>query len=439
LQYNAPYGVSDTNAPYINGNPATGTQGSIPPAASIEYPQREIVNFITKSVLTATNADLFQLAKAVQSGRVNYALDQGSPNQIAITPVVPIASYQVGQHFLIKMAYGNTSHVTVNISGVGNAPVIHLDQTPLNPWELTAGQLIEIAYDGANWQMISGGAVGGGAVTLTAPQHIYVNVNTGDDNLYDGTSATVGSGISGPFKTIQKALATMAKYNLGGWSFYIHVADGTYANSSPIDFPRPNGSGTVYLVGNATNPAACQIFNTGQGSCFRPQQGGTWSIDGFSYRATAAAPGDGGGGIWASNAAYINLVNSSWGPCPGTHFVCGPSASALLSGTHTITGGAVAHHHAYENGTLLNNTIGGGPSSYEPILNITAPVTMTQFVLATNGGQARPLWQSITGAANVTANKYNAVLNGVIDVQSRGASYLPGNAPGVTGSGGQYQ
>ncbi|MHC2399095.1 hypothetical protein ACVMGC_003639 [Bradyrhizobium barranii subsp. barranii] len=30
MKYNQPYGVSDPKAPYINGNPATGQQGSIP-------------------------------------------------------------------------------------------------------------------------------------------------------------------------------------------------------------------------------------------------------------------------------------------------------------------------------------------------------------------------------------------------------------------------
>jgi hypothetical protein len=46
MQYNQPYGISDTNASYINGNPSTGTMGSIPPAFSIEHPQREIVTVI---------------------------------------------------------------------------------------------------------------------------------------------------------------------------------------------------------------------------------------------------------------------------------------------------------------------------------------------------------------------------------------------------------
>jgi hypothetical protein len=46
LLYNAPFGNSDNDASYVNGNPSTGTMGSIPPAASIEHPQREIVKVI---------------------------------------------------------------------------------------------------------------------------------------------------------------------------------------------------------------------------------------------------------------------------------------------------------------------------------------------------------------------------------------------------------
>ena len=46
VEYNAPYGSVDLNAPYINGNPVTATPGSVIPAAGVEYDQREIINAI---------------------------------------------------------------------------------------------------------------------------------------------------------------------------------------------------------------------------------------------------------------------------------------------------------------------------------------------------------------------------------------------------------
>ncbi len=45
MDYIPPVGGA-ADAPYIDGNPNTCTEGSIPPAAAIEYPMREIVNAI---------------------------------------------------------------------------------------------------------------------------------------------------------------------------------------------------------------------------------------------------------------------------------------------------------------------------------------------------------------------------------------------------------
>jgi hypothetical protein len=77
MLYNAPYGAAGNNDPYVNGNPTTGTMGSIPPAASIEFPQREIVaviqyaadngliDFNNVPCGSPSNGDLTQLLKAI--------------------------------------------------------------------------------------------------------------------------------------------------------------------------------------------------------------------------------------------------------------------------------------------------------------------------------------------------------------------------------------
>lgn len=67
MKYNQPFDQTNPDAPYVNGNPGAGIQGSIPPAASLEYPQREIVNAITAAGLTPTNGDLTQLWQAMQA------------------------------------------------------------------------------------------------------------------------------------------------------------------------------------------------------------------------------------------------------------------------------------------------------------------------------------------------------------------------------------
>lgn len=57
---------ANADAAYVNGNPATGQAGSIPPAESWEHPMRELVHLISDAGLTPTHSDLQQVRKAVE-------------------------------------------------------------------------------------------------------------------------------------------------------------------------------------------------------------------------------------------------------------------------------------------------------------------------------------------------------------------------------------
>jgi hypothetical protein len=66
MKYVQPYGVTDENAGYIDGNPALGVEGSAVPAKAIEHPMREIVYLITQAGLTPDEAKLTQVYEAIQ-------------------------------------------------------------------------------------------------------------------------------------------------------------------------------------------------------------------------------------------------------------------------------------------------------------------------------------------------------------------------------------
>jgi hypothetical protein len=79
MQYNQPLDQPTLpNAPYIDGNPNAGIQGSIVPAASIEFDQREVVEVISRANIRGykdfsdtpcavpANSDLMQLRKAIE-------------------------------------------------------------------------------------------------------------------------------------------------------------------------------------------------------------------------------------------------------------------------------------------------------------------------------------------------------------------------------------
>ena len=58
MKYVQPYGISDPEAPYINGDPSQARMGSIPPAEAFEHPMRELVAVIDYSKLVPNGDDL---------------------------------------------------------------------------------------------------------------------------------------------------------------------------------------------------------------------------------------------------------------------------------------------------------------------------------------------------------------------------------------------
>jgi hypothetical protein len=79
MKYNQPLDQPNTpDAPYVDGSPGAGIQGSIVPAASVELDQREVVEVISRAnsrgykdfsdtlCAPAANTDLMQLRKAIE-------------------------------------------------------------------------------------------------------------------------------------------------------------------------------------------------------------------------------------------------------------------------------------------------------------------------------------------------------------------------------------
>ena len=153
MKYNQPYGIEDLDAPYINGDPSIGRAGSIPPAESIEYDQREIVNFITASGITPSNSDLNQLTKAVQTGKVIYGTDTGTANAMVAAFNPPIAALTPGLTVRIrKIGSKNTGATTLNV-GTGVNNVRRASGAVLSDNDLPASIVAEMIWDGAVWQL----------------------------------------------------------------------------------------------------------------------------------------------------------------------------------------------------------------------------------------------------------------------------------------------
>jgi hypothetical protein len=148
MKYNQPYGMPEEttlySVPFINGNPSTGTMGSIPPAASIEYDQREIIaviqwaydhgyrDYAAQLCAAPTNADLTQLLKAIfgimnsrllQAPR-DYYVDgvSGSDSNDGLSAAKPFKTLQKAQNTLVTYNL-NGFNVNIHVSPATYAPL----------------------------------------------------------------------------------------------------------------------------------------------------------------------------------------------------------------------------------------------------------------------------------------------------------------------------
>jgi hypothetical protein len=237
MKYIQPYGVSDENAPYINGDPSIGRAGSIPPAASIEYPQREIVGFITDSGLTPVNEDLRQLSKSVQSGKVIYGIDTGTANAMVAALNPPVVALNPGLTVRIKkIGSKNTGPATLDV-GTGVNQIKRASGALLNDNDLPAGIITELIWDGSVWQIANFQGTGIAETINNYAINIPYAVDSGTVNAMVASFTPAVTALSAGLMVLVKA----ANKNTGATTLTITGGVGTKAVVRPDGTPLQNG------------------------------------------------------------------------------------------------------------------------------------------------------------------------------------------------------
>jgi hypothetical protein len=172
MDYSQPYGTPNpppgTFPRYINGNPVTGTEGSIPPATTFDENQIEIVNVILNAGLTPSHTDLTQLWQAIQAllaqGYITTAVTKTVHGSGADFPDL-IEAMEWVSRFIITQ----TGSVTFMVAA--------------GKWTYT--QTVEIDHQQAHRISIQGGALLG-----ATPQPGNISV-TGYYNSTDGSNQII--------------------------------------------------------------------------------------------------------------------------------------------------------------------------------------------------------------------------------------------------------
>lgn len=103
---------------------------------------------------TAINSVDAQIPSAIQNSSWRYAHDTGSANAyaVALTPAPVLAD---GLSLFFKAAHANTGASTLALNGGSAKAITKNGGTALSGSEIAANQIVQVVYDGTEFQLIS--------------------------------------------------------------------------------------------------------------------------------------------------------------------------------------------------------------------------------------------------------------------------------------------
>lgn len=155
--------------------------------------QEELVRLIELCGGDPSNADFTQVAKAIQSGALNFALATGTANAWVIDlPLAPLA-YAAGRVLNIIAPATNTSTtVNANISTLGNRRIKKADGTDPAVGDLVSGRVYATIDDGTSIRVLT---TLPSDTRTTVAQTIPVGGDwTWSQSLTNGTQSAIGGG-----------------------------------------------------------------------------------------------------------------------------------------------------------------------------------------------------------------------------------------------------
>lgn len=403
MQYNQPFGITDPNASYINGNPAAGIEGSIPPAAAFEFPMRELVALITNAGFTPSNADLAQLTRAVRQG-VNFgiaATTGDNPNVLTLTNAfLPLDQYRNGLTLRVEIPAVNTGPVTLNVDNLGAINVLRNNGSALSAGDLPGGSVMELVYFNGNFQTVNfQGFTSQQTNNNNFTFFIPYCVDTGTANnvvapFSPVITGTLVAGGNGGFITVKLA------------NSFTGAAQITVNALAAVPITRPDGtpiqqgdavagevvillfSGGAYQLIGAL-PAASSAFGALKGfQVF--QSSGTYNPSAGAKVGLAFATGGGGGGGVALSCGGGGAAGST---CAILFIISGSQVVIIGAGGAGNTAGFASSAAGSTGGTTTFGSLlvapggQGAPGSDEPGYG-SVPTTGTLRLAGGDGGTA---------------------------------------------------
>lgn len=112
---------------------------------------------VTAAFLNAINNQRHTGEAVDGAGALDYAPDAGAANAYAITLSPVLTGHVTGMPIYFKALNANTGASTLNVNGLGAVAIKKHGSLALAAGDIAAGQIVAVAYDGTNYQILGGG------------------------------------------------------------------------------------------------------------------------------------------------------------------------------------------------------------------------------------------------------------------------------------------
>ena len=261
---------------------------------------------------------------------------------------------------------------------------------------------------------------------VTATYNLYVNGSTGNDSNAGTSSGTA-------FATISRAIRAAYDLDLRTSTVQINVADGSYTETlyfygPPVWSSGPTAQLTapIKIVGNTTTPANVTVTNDSAGGPIRLRSGAIAQFEGlrfvsFTTSCTALDVQNAGSHAIIGNCQFAQFAS-------GNHLFASDGGTISVISSYSISAGAATHYHATEHSYIrVYNS---------PTVTLTGTPAFSNFFAGVSNSTLYA--RGITFSGSATGQRYFVHKNGLIDTNSAGINYFPGNSAGAAQTGGVY-
>jgi hypothetical protein len=210
------------------------------------FPSGAIVGTTDSQVLT--NKTISGSSNTIGNilGTSTYTASTGSANAYIMTPSPAVSAYAAGQIYNFLANFGNTGAATLNVNSLGANNIYKVNgATALASGDIASGQLVTVAYDGTQFQMLS--PVGNTEIFSVSDVTGSRSLNSGytnstGRNLFINVSVATSGGTYGNNSTDTVTAI------VGGVSVAQSYGNGYYTNGSSynytyaLSFVVPNGA-----------------------------------------------------------------------------------------------------------------------------------------------------------------------------------------------------